>query len=124
LQKSLNLRFLADESFSCAIISVLREKGHNIKWIGEIAAGISDRAVYQIAKEEDRVILTEDKDFGELAVRFKLKTSGVVLLRISSKEKELRQKRVFELLERFPDKLEGHLVVINPEKFRFRKLIV
>lgn len=122
MQKSLNLRFLADESFSFAIISVLREKGYNIKWIGEIAPGISDRAVYQIAKEDDRVILTEDKDFGELAVRFKLKTSGVVLLRISSKEKELRQKRVFELLERFPDKLEGHLVVINPEKFRFRNL--
>ncbi len=124
MQKSLNLRFLADEGFSFGIISVLREKGYNIKWIGEIAAGISDRAVYQIAKKEDRVILTEDKDFGELAIRFKLKTSGVVLLRISSKEKELRQKRVFELLERFPDKLEGHLVVINPEKFRFRKLIM
>lgn len=122
MQKSLKLRFLADESFSFSIISVLREKGYNIKWIGEIAPGISDRSVYKIAEEDNRIILTEDKDFGELAIRFKLKANGVVLLRISSKEKELRQKRVFELLEKFPEKLQDHLVVINPEKFRFRNL--
>jgi predicted nuclease of predicted toxin-antitoxin system len=122
LQKALKLKFLADESFSFGIISVLRKKGYDIKWIGEVAAGVSDRIVYKIAQEEDRVILTEDKDFGELAVRYRLKTSGVVLLRINSKEKELRQRRVFELFERFPGKLEGHLIVVDSEKFRFREL--
>jgi len=43
-------------------------------------------------------------------------------LRINPKEKELRKKRVVELLERFSDNLKMHLVVIDSEKFRFRKL--
>lgn len=122
MQKALEFKFLADEGFSFLITSVLREKGYNIKWIGDFAAGVSDRVVYTIAQDDDRIILTEDKDFGELAIRYKLKASGVVLLRISSTEKELRQRRVFELLERYPEKLKGHLVVIDSEKFRFRKL--
>lgn len=122
LKKPLDLKFLADEGFSFEITSFLREMGYDIKWIGDFAPGISDRDVYKIAQEDHRVILTDDKDFGELVVRFGLKTIGVVLLRINPQEKELRKKRIFELLERFSEKLKRHLVVIDSEKFRFRKL--
>jgi predicted nuclease of predicted toxin-antitoxin system len=122
LKKPPDLKFLADEGFSFEITSLLREMGCDVKWIGDSTPGISDRDVYKIAQEDNRVILTDDKDFGELAVRFNLKTIGVVLLRINPKEKELRNKRVFELLERFSEKLKMHLVVIDSEKFRFRKL--
>jgi len=123
LQKKLpDLKFLADEGFSFEITSFLREMGYDVKWIGDSTPGISDRDVYKIAQGESRVILTDDKDFGELAVRFGLKTIGVVLLRINPKEKELRKQRVFELLERFSEALKMHMVVIDSEKFRFRKL--
>lgn len=122
MPKSLDLKFLADEGFSFSITSALKNRGFNIKWVGDISPGVSDRVVYDIAQKEDRIILTEDKDFGELAVRFKLKVCGVVLLRISSKEKELRNEMVFELLERFPEKLKGHLIIIDSQKFRFRQL--
>lgn len=122
LKKPPDLKFLADEGFSFEITSFLREMGYDVKWIGDSTPGVSDRDVYKIAQEDNRVILTDDKDFGELAVRFSLKTIGVVLLRINPKEKELRKKRVFELLERFSEKLKMHLVVIDSEKFRFRKL--
>ena len=93
MQRALDFKFLADESFSFAITSILRKKGYDIKCIGDMAAGVSDRVVYKIAEQDARIILTEDKDFGELAVRFKLKAIGVVLLRVSSTEKELRKKR-------------------------------
>ena len=122
LRKALDFKFLADEGFSFLITSVLMEKGYNVKWIGDFAAGVSDRVVYTIAQDDGRIILTEDKDFGELAIRYKLKAVGVILLRISSTEKKLRQKRVFELLEKYPEKLAGYLVVIDSEKFRFRRL--
>ncbi len=121
-KKPPDLKFLADEGFSFEITSFLREMGYDVKWIGDSTGGISDRDVYKIAQEDNRVILTDDKDFGELAVRFSLKTIGVVLLRINPKEKELRKKRVVELLERFSENLKMHLVVIDSEKFRFRKL--
>jgi len=122
LQKALDLHFLADEGFSFQITSLLREKGYNVKWIGEISPGVSDRVVCDIAEKDQRIILTDDKDFGELAVRYKLKAVGVVLLRISASLKVLRLKRVLELLEKFPGKLKGYMVVIDSEKFRFRKL--
>lgn len=122
MPKSPDIKFLADEGFSFSITSILKEKGLNVKWVGDISPGVSDRVVYDIAQQEDRIILTEDKDFGELAVRFRLKVRGVVILRISSKEKDLRNERVFELLERFPEKLEGHLIIIDSQKFRFRPL--
>lgn len=120
--KSLDFKFLADEGFSFAITSVLRQKGYNIKWISDISPGISDRVVYGIAQEDNRIILTEDKDFGELAVRYKLNAAGVILLRISSAKKDLRKERVLELLEKFPEKIVGHLTVVDSEKFRFREL--
>lgn len=122
MRKSLDFKFLADEGFSYAITSVLRERGYNIKWISDISPGVSDRVVYRIAQEDSRIILTEDKDFGELAVRYKLNVIGVILLRISSVKKDLRKERVFELLEKFPEKIEGHLIVVDSEKFRFREL--
>lgn len=121
MRKALDSKFLADEGFSLAITSVLREKGYDVKWIGEFAAGSSDRTVYQIAQESGRIILTEDKDFGELAVRYKFKAEGVILLRISGKEKALRLKRIIELFEKFPEKILNHLVVVDTEKFRFRE---
>jgi len=121
-KKPLDLKFLADEGFSFAITSFLREGGYDVRWIGDFAPGISDRAVYKIASDDNRVILTDDKDFRELSVRFKLNAVGVVLLRISPKKKELRKEKVFELIERFQEKLTGNLVVIDSEKFRFRKL--
>lgn len=122
MQKVPDLKFLADEGFSFSITSLLRQEGFDVKWIGEVSPGITDRAVYRIANEDNRIILTEDKDFGELAVRYKFNVAGIVLLRINETKKDLRLLRVFELLKKFPEKLEEHLVVIDSEKFRFRKL--
>ena len=122
-EKPLDLKFLADEGFSFEITSFLGKMGYDIKWIGDFAPGSSDRVVYNIAQQEERIILTDDKDFGELVVRFGLSSIGVVLFRINPKEKELRKVRLMELLGRFPDKLKNHLVVIDSEKFRFREIV-
>lgn len=111
-----DVKFIADEGFSFPIASILREKGYDVQWIGDIAPGVDDEKIFEISQKEGRVILTEDKDFGELA------TSGIILLRIEPDQKELREKKVLEFFKEFSDKLKGYLVVIDKQKFRFRKI--
>jgi predicted nuclease of predicted toxin-antitoxin system len=71
-----DIKFLADEGFSFPITSILREMGYDVTWIGDIASGADDTEIFEISRKDGRIILTEDKDFGEWAIRFGHKTSG------------------------------------------------
>ena len=59
------LKFLADESCDFAFVRVLRQNGYDVKAIVEVMPGASDLRVLESGFEERRVLLTEDKDFGE-----------------------------------------------------------
>ncbi len=117
-----DIKFLADEGFSYLIASLLRERGYDVEWVGDFASGSEDSDIFKTSQKDGRIILTEDKDFWELAIRFKCKTSGIVLLRIEPAQKALREKRMLKLFETFVDKLKGHLTVIDEQKIRFRKI--
>jgi len=60
------MRFLANENFPFPSIRILRDNGHDVKSIGEEMFGITDIEVLDVAKNENRIILTLDKDYGEL----------------------------------------------------------
>jgi predicted nuclease of predicted toxin-antitoxin system len=79
------VRCLANENVPGDAVTALRERGHDVAWIHEVALGASDTDVLRRAQEEDRILLTFDKDFGELVFRAGLPASrGVVLFRISA----------------------------------------
>lgn len=79
------MRFMADENFPRHAVAALRESGFDVAWITEVASGASDDDVLASSAAEGRVLLTFDKDFGELAFRRRLPaTCGVVLFRIRS----------------------------------------
>jgi predicted nuclease of predicted toxin-antitoxin system len=63
------LRLLADECCDRDLVLLLRQAGHDVRYVAEGNAGHSDDAVLRLAVQEDRVLLTEDTDFGELVVR-------------------------------------------------------
>jgi predicted nuclease of predicted toxin-antitoxin system len=76
------MRFLADENFPAPAAAALRAAGHDVVWVRMTAPGATDSAVLAWAAREDPILLTLDKDFGELARGSKLpRTCGVVLLR-------------------------------------------
>jgi hypothetical protein len=76
------MRFLADENFPGAAVGSLRKAGHDVAWIAADAPSSSDRTVLARAVDEARVLLTFDKDFGELAWRHHLPAGcGVILFR-------------------------------------------
>src|SRR5436305_6857881 len=77
------MRFLANENFPGSAVESLAAAGHDIVWVRSIAPGASDADVLARAVREQRILLTFDKDFGELALASGLpRLCGIVLLRM------------------------------------------
>ena len=77
------MKLLADESVDWPIIARLRDDGHDVPAIAEDSPGLPDLGVLARAHAEGVVLITGDKDFGELVYRQKLPHAGVLLLRLA-----------------------------------------
>ncbi len=77
------MNLVADESVDRPIVERLRQDGHHVVFIAEVAAGADDDTVLTRANQESALLLTSDKDFGELVYRLRLHTHGVVLVRLA-----------------------------------------
>lgn len=78
------MRILADENFPRIAVEELRSRGHDVIWVCDELRGSSDKMLLDFAQMEGRVVITFDKDFGELAFRHGLPAScGVMLFRLT-----------------------------------------
>ena len=78
------MKFLANENFPLSSVMYLKNKGLDITYIGTDNPSISDREVLSMALEQNRTILTFDRDYGELIFLYQIKPDkGVVYLRFS-----------------------------------------
>lgn len=75
------MRLVADESVEGPTVSALRAAGHAVLFIAETSPGIEDGQVLEIARREQALLLTADKDFGELVFRNREPHCGVLLIR-------------------------------------------
>lgn len=75
-------RFLADENILLEVVDGLRERKIDIKSVSLLSPGADDIDVLRMARRQNRVLLTFDKDFGELVFKHKIKSSGVLLLKV------------------------------------------
>lgn len=116
------MRFLADECCDSGLIVGLRADGHDVLAVVEVLRGAADDAVLERATSEDRILVTEDKDFGDLTVRLRKPAIGVVLIRIDPADRALKWERVRLRVDRFGDRLTGRYCVVSPDRFRFRPL--
>jgi predicted nuclease of predicted toxin-antitoxin system len=116
------MRILANENFPGDAIAALRERGHDVTWIRSDAPGSSDRQVLRQAEIEDRVLITFDKDFGELAFRAKLPaSSGIILFRISAPSSAHVARVAVAALESRTD-WAGHFAVVEDARIRMTRL--
>jgi predicted nuclease of predicted toxin-antitoxin system len=116
------MRFLADENFPGPAVTALEAAGHDVIWIKIAMPGASDSEVLACAMRQARVLLTFDKDFGELASRTALsQKSGVVLLRTSPPKTPEGAKRLVDLISARVDWI-GHFSIIEPGRVRMRPL--
>jgi len=81
------VKFLVDECVDSDLVPKLRSEGHDVLYVVEYNPGILDNELLNMAYSEKRILLTEDKDFGELVYRLKKSAFAIVLLRFEVKEK-------------------------------------
>ncbi len=116
------LRFLADENVSRALVAALREGGCDIAWVGEAAPGLPDGEVLDWAGRDGRVLLTFDKDFGDLARAASLpSTCGVVLFRLPMPPASEQGRRLAAIILARED-WAGAFSVIETGRVRMRPL--
>ncbi len=114
---------LADENVYGLIIKALREAGIEVFSVYENQRGLSDHEITQISLNPPRLILTEDKDFGDLVFAYDQKPSGVLLLRYTFSETEEITKVLIHLLQTRGKDLFGRFVTITVKKIRIRNLL-
>jgi len=80
------MRLLLNENIPLASVRALREAGHDVLAITEYSPGITDQEVLQLAQRENRIVVTFDRDYGELIYRRGLPVpNGILYLRFSPK---------------------------------------
>jgi predicted nuclease of predicted toxin-antitoxin system len=116
------VRILANENFPEDAVAMLRAAGHDVAWIRTDEPGAHDEEVLRRAQLEERLLLTFDKDFGELAFRVGLPaSSGVVLFRISMPS-STHVARVAVAVLGSRDDWAGHFSVIDDRRIRMTPL--
>ena len=116
------MRFLADENVSRLVIERLRNAGHDVTSIAEMRAGAPDEEVLNAAEADGRILITEDRDFGEMVIRQRLGVSGIVLLELDRLSNAMEAHTIAEVVSAHADRLFGNLVVIEPGRIRVRPL--
>lgn len=112
------MRFLADESCDFAVVRALRNAGHDVTAISEMRPGLPDDAVIAIAETERRIVLTEDRDFGQLVYAAGAASHGVILLRFPTQARAGLPGTVLRLVEERHDDVAHRFIVVEPGRIR------
>jgi predicted nuclease of predicted toxin-antitoxin system len=118
------MRFLTNENVTGTVIHELRQRGHDVLSVKESMRSEQDEVILARAQAEQRIVVTHDKDFGELAVRSQLPAScGIILLRLSGAGRDIDNRRLLEAVESRTD-WAGHFSVVTNDRIRMRPLPV
>lgn len=115
------MNLLADESVDRQIVERLRQDGHCVVYIAEMAPGVPDDVVLERANQQNAVLLTSDKDFGELVYRQGRIHAGVVLLRLAGLSQEAKASLVSVVLREREPKIQDSFAVVSPGTIRIRR---
>ena len=107
------MRFLVDENVGPSVADWLTEQRHDVFSVYKDYRGENDTFVLEKAQFEDRILITSDKDFGEIVFRKKRPHSGVILLRLANEQPMNTIAALRRLLEQYADQLAAHFVVVT-----------
>jgi predicted nuclease of predicted toxin-antitoxin system len=117
------MNFVADASVTGSLVALLRQRGHSVTSIRDIRPDMPDEEVMHVAHAHDAILLTEDKDFGDLVVRQRLPNHGVVLFRLNRIERGNRAFLACIELERLGENMRGALTIIGSSQVRVRRIV-
>ena len=113
------MRFLVDESTGPYVARWLRQDGHEVFSVYEEARGMGDDEIIQKAFNENWILITNDKGFGEKVYREGRPHQGVVLLRLDDERSASKIETIRRLLRGYSDRLAGNYVVATEKRVRF-----
>ena len=115
------MNLLADESVDRQIVERLRQEGHQVMYVAETEPSVSDNIVFDGANEESALLITGDKDFGEIVFREgRLGSGGVVLLRLAGLPAQIRAEIVSDVFRERGSEFPNNFSVVAPGKVRIR----
>ena len=117
------MNLLADESIDRQIVVRLRQDSHFVWYVAEMDPAISDATVLDLANREGAILLTADKDFGELVFRQRRTTVGVVLVRLAGLSPTRKAEVVASAIGGHAIELPQAFAVITPVTIRVRRRI-
>lgn len=116
------MRWLADECVHATVVAELRKAGHDVIFAIEDAQQSRDIDLADWALRDERLLLTEDKDFGDIVFQQQRPSPGTILLRISPALRSLKWPQLKEAIERFGDTLHQRYLVVEETRIRSRPL--
>ena len=120
---STKIRFIVDMGVSKKVEEWLSTNDYDIKAVRDIDPKMKDCDVLNYAVTENRMVITMDKDFGELVFNSGLDHSGVLLLRLEDAKSDEKVKTIQEILIKYEDKLKNNFCVYQHGKLRIKKNI-
>ena len=113
------MKVLLDSCIWGGAKSTIQAADHDVKWVGDFLTDPGDEAIIKLAYSEARVLITQDKDFGELAVFRGIPHSGIIcLVGFSAGD---HGKVSVQVLEKYnPDLLQSAIITVDPTRIRIR----
>ena len=116
------MRFLADLNIESQVIRRLREKNHDVRSAAEDFVGAPDEIVLAASTSQNRVLITNDKDFAELAYLQRKASAGIILVRMAKSSSGEKAHRVAEVVDEMGRRLASAMTVIEAHAVRRREL--
>lgn len=116
------MTFVADEGIDAQIIAAMQRAGLEVLYVAELSPGITDPEVLELARADSSVLVTADKDFGELVFRQGIATHGVVLIPLAGVPAETKAATVCAVVQKHGHELAGSFTVVSDRAVRIRRL--
>ena len=112
------MKFLADEGCDFSVVRALRSAEYDVSSVSELSPHAEDADVIELALREKRILVTEDKDFGQLVYAHSKRTLGVIFLRYPVAARKRLSREVVKLVKERGETLVGCFVVVQPGRIR------
>jgi predicted nuclease of predicted toxin-antitoxin system len=118
------MKYLADESLEYTVVTFLRENKIDILAVREFMRGATDSEIIEHAFKNELIIITSDKDFGELTFRLKRPNCGIILTRFPDTNNTDKAKLLLSALKKLNQEAKNKFIVIDKLKIRIRKIFL
>lgn len=115
------MKFLADEGVDRSIVEILRKFNFDVYYVIDEIRSLTDEELLNIANKENRILITRDKDFGELIYRLNQPHAGIILIRLEGYPTTQRAELVGTIIRKHADEFANAFTVIQPKVIRIRK---